>query len=267
MTVSLPELTYFRFEGSAVLVEELVAGLDIPSLQKLYLSLFRGDHAFRIPHLSAIIHNMGRPFYAAQIKASTGSYIISLLTHSHVVDGPSLSLFTLGQSTIAQIGSELSAMLSTVEDLFISLSSPSMPHDSPLVNIAPFFEFLEKLHNVKVLRVQHGLETEVADVLRAYNRQPTTNRLHLVADGADLDATISTDIPINPNEFNVGIFPSLERIEVHPKFPGTRIPGSKRASYLKPFEEFVTARQQAGRPVKVYCNTDQVPPTSFYAWS
>jgi len=263
-TVSLAELTYFRFKGDPIQAEELVAGLATPSLQKLYVSLYRGNDAFHIPHLSVIIRNMGTPFYAAQIKVSTGTYIISLLTHSHFIDDPPLNIFTHGQSGIAQVSSELSAMLANVEDLFIAFYLPSIRPGSPLVNIAPFFEFFEQLHNVKILRVQHGLEMEVADILRAYNGQPTTNHPHLVSDGADLDATISSDIPINPSRFNVGIFPSLEGIEVHPKFSGTQIPESERASYLEPFEELVTARQKAGRPVKVYCNTDQVLPPSFY---
>ena len=263
--VSLAKLTYFSFKGHAIQAEELVAGLATPSLQKLYVSLYRGNHAFHIPHLSMIIRNMGIPFYAAQIKVSTGDYIISLLTHSHshFIDDPPFNIFFHGQSAIAQVGSELSAMLATVEDLFIAFYPPSMRR-SPRVNIAPFREFFEQLHNVKLLRVQHGLETEVADVLREYNEQPTTNHLSPIPDGADSGATISSDIPINPSRFNMGIFPSLEGVEVHPKVPGTRIPESERASYLEPFEELVMARQQAGRPVKVHCNADQVLPTSFY---
>jgi hypothetical protein len=205
---------------------------------------------------------MGTLFNAAQIKVSMrGTYIISLLTHSHFIDDLPFNIFVDGQSAIAQVGSELSTMLATVEDLFIAFYPPYIHFGSLRVDVAPL---LEKLHNVKILRVQHGLETEVADVLREYNEQPTTNHLSPIPDGADSGATISSDIPINPSRFNMGIFPSLEGVEVHPKVPGTRIPESERASYLEPFEELVMARQQAGRPVKVHCNADQVLPTSFY---
>ena len=262
-TVSLAELTYFRFKGNATEVEELVVGLATPSLQKLYVTLYCLNSAFHVPNLLAIIRNMGTLFNAAQIKVPMrGAYIISLLTHSHFIDDLPFNVFVDGQSAIAQVGSELSAMLATVEDLFIAFSPPYIHiHPGSLrVDIAPF---LEQLHNVKILRVQHGLETEVADVLREYNGQPTTNHLYRVSDGADLDATISSDIPNNPSRSNVGIFPSLEGIQVHPKSPGTQIPESERASYLEPFEELVTARQQAGCPVNLYCNIDQVLPTSF----
>ena len=260
-TVSLAELTSLRFKGNATEVEELVAGLAIPSLQKLYVTLYCDNPAFHIPNLSAIIRNMGTLFNAAQIKVSMrGTYIISLLTHSHFIDDLPFNIFVDGQSAIAQVGSELSTMLATVEDLFIAFYPPYIHFGSLRVDVAPL---LEKLHNVKILRVQHGLETEVADVLREYNGQPMTNHLHRVLDGADLDATIPSDIPVNPSRSNVVIFPSLEGIEVHPKSPGTQILESERASYLEPFEELVTARQQVGFPVKVYCNTDQVLPTSF----
>lgn len=265
--VSLAELTHFRFKGRTNHVEELVAGLATPSLQKLYVALYRGNSVVHIPHLSVIIRNMGMLFYAAQIKVSIGAYIISLLTHSHFIDDPPFNIFLHGPSAMAQVGSELYAMLTTVEDLFIAFCISPMYHGLPSVNIAPFRGLFEQLHNVKILRVQSGLETKVADVLREHNGQPTKNHLPPVPDGANLDATISSDIPTNPSRFNVGIFPSLEEIEIHPNSPGTQTPESERASALEAFEELVTARQQAGRPVRVYWNTDQVLPPSFYDMS
>jgi hypothetical protein len=254
--VSLAELIHFRFQGHTTEAEGLVAGLATPSLQKLHVTLNCGNSAFHIPHLSVIIRNMGMIFYTAQIKVSTGTSIISLLPHSDFIDDPPLNILVHGQSAIAQICSEISAMLDTVEDLFITLFPSVFPDLGP-VNIAPFRGFFEQLHNVKILRVQHGLETDVANLLREHNGQPTMNHPVSVPDGVDLDATISSDLPINPSRFNVGIFPSLERIEVHRGSPGTQIPESEHVSDLGPFEELVTAWQQAGRSVKLYCKTDQ----------
>jgi hypothetical protein len=260
-TVSLAELTYFRFWGNPTDAEELVVGLDTPSLQKLRVTLNCNNSAFHVPNLPVILCNMGTLFNAAQIRVSMrGSYTISLWTHSPLIDDPPLNIFVNGQSGIAQIGSELSAILATVEDLFISFYTASMYDlSSPRVGLAPFREFFEHLYNVKIILVQHGLETEVADVLREYHGHPTTHHLSLAPDGANLDASISSDIPINPNRVNVHIFPSLETIEVCPKSPGAQIPESERASYLEPFEELVAARQLVGCPVKLYCKTDQVP--------
>ena len=262
--VSLPELTHFRFKGHTTHVEELLVGLATPSLQNLRVTLYGGSDAFHIPHLSVITRNMPIPFYAAQIKSTMGTHIISLLTHSHFLDDPPFNIFVLGPSAIAQVSSELSATLATVEDLFFAFFLPSNYPGSPSVNLAPLRGFFEQLHNVKILRVPHGLEMEVANVFRVDNGQPTTNHLSTVPDGTDLGATTSSDIPINLRRLNVGLFPALEEIEIHPKYPGSRIPESRRAYALEPFEELVTARQKAGRPVKVYWNTDQVLPTSFY---
>ena len=257
--VSLAELNHFRFQGHTTEVEELVAGLATPSLQTLHVTLNCGNSAFKIPHLSVIIRNMGMIFHTAQIRVSTTTSIISLLPHSDFIDDSPLNILVHGQSAIAQICSEISAMLETVEDLFVTLFTSVFPDLGP-VNIAPFRGFFEQLPNVKILRVQHGLETEVANLLREYNGQPTMNHHVPVPDGVDLDATISSDLPINPSRIigiNVGIFPSLEGIEVHRRSPGTQIPESEHASDLEPFEELVTAWQQAGRSVKVYCKTDQ----------
>jgi hypothetical protein len=60
------------------------------------------------------------------------------------------------------------------------------------------------------------------------------------------------------------IFPNLEGIEVLLNSSGTPVPESEHPSTLYSFEAFVAARQQAGRPVNVYCDTDQVRPAPFY---
>lgn len=254
--VLLAELNHFRIQGHTTEVEELVAGLATPSLQNLHVTLNCGNSAFHIPRLSVIIRNMGMVFHTAQIRVSITTSIFSLLPNSDFIDDPPFNILVHGQSAIAQICSEISAMLDTVEDLFITIFTSVFPDLGP-GNIAPFRGFFEQLHNVKILRVQHGLETDVANLLREYNGQPTMNHPVPVPDGVDLDAAIPSDLPTNPSRFNVGIFPSLEGIEVHQGFPGTKIPESEHASDLEPFEELVTAWQQAGRSVKVYCKTDQ----------
>jgi len=61
----------------------------------------------------------------------------------------------------------------------------------------------------------------------------------------------------------MNLFPSLEGIEVYKRHPDVPIPESKGTSGLRPFEILVSAWQQAGWPVKVCWNRDQVLLTSF----
>jgi hypothetical protein len=99
------------------------------------------------------------------------------------------------------------------------------------VNLYSWRALFEQLQNVKVLRVQHGLEIQVADMLRQDDGRPTTN-----------------------------LFPSLEGIDVYLGHSDVPILESEGTSGLGPFEALVTARQQAGRAVKVCWHRDQVLP-------
>jgi hypothetical protein len=110
--------------------------------------------------------------------------------------------------------------------------------------------------NVKVLRLHHGLETEVEEILRqpALDGSPPREEV-------DPDATAPSDTPINSNrsQFSLDILPSLEEIVVYARTPDTSVGEKERASGIESFGSFVTARQEVGRLVKVRWNTDEVP--------
>jgi hypothetical protein len=96
-------------------------------------------------------------------------------------------------------------MLATLEDI-----SFSMYYELLLGDLVPWREFFEELRNVKVLRLCHGLETAIVDVLR----QPTVNpppRQEVDPDGITPSGT-----PINSNrsQFSLDISPLLEEIVV-----------------------------------------------------
>jgi hypothetical protein len=110
------------------------------------------------------------------------------------------------------------------------------------VGLTLWCDFFGLLRNIKILRVQHGIETEVADMLRQ-------------------------DMRIDSTQFNSGFLPLLEEIEVYMKVPGTPISASECAPALEPFDVFVAARREAGRTVNVYRNMDQVlPPSLTHKW-
>jgi hypothetical protein len=234
-SVSLAELTYLRLKGSTALLERLISGLAIPSLQDLHVSLNCRHSAFHIPHLSNLIRYAGIHYVAAQVTLSQSTFILSLLTNPHLIDDTPFNIIADEQSSIAEISSELSEMLATVEDVTVAFLLPTT-YRNDTVNLALWRGFFEHLQNVKILRLQHGLEIQVADILRQDDTQPTIN-----------------------------LFPSLEGIEVYKRdLYHIPIPESGRTSGLGPFEALVSARQQAARPVKVYWHRDQVLPTPFY---
>ena len=166
---------------------------------------------------------------------SQSTFILSLLTNPHLIDDTHFNIIADEQSSIAEISSELSEMLATVEDVTVAFLLPTT-YRNDTVNLALWCRFFEHLQNVKMLRLQHGLEIQVADILRQDDTQPTIN-----------------------------LFPSLEGIAVYKRdLYHIPIPESGRTSGLGPFEALVSARQQAARPVKVYWHRDQVLPTPFY---
>ena len=228
--VLLAELTYFRLKGFIAPVEQLISQLAIPSLRKLHVSLDCGSATFHIPHLSELIRNAGIIFSAARISLSHSTFNLSLLTPSHFIDDMRFNFLGDRPFMPAEIGSELSTMLTTVEDVLITAELPDLVPGY----IARWRGFLEQLPNVKILRVLYGLQKHVANLFRQDDGQPRAN-----------------------------IFPSLKGIELHTKYPRIHVFEWVRASALKPFSGLVAARQQAGRPVKVYWNTGQVLPPLF----
>jgi hypothetical protein len=256
--VSLAELTYFRFQGGTNSVEELVARLDTPSLQEFHPSLRHDrEEVLHIPHLLKFIRKVDIRFRSAQLKFWQSFYTISLLTQPHSIGVPSFGIRGNELSSISNMYGALSAMLVTVEEVFI-VSYPSMHTASSFMGLLGFFQ---QLRHVKILRVQHGLEELVANQLQNGSMQHTENPLPVPEEAV----TIPSTVPVNSSQSNLGILPSLEQIEIHTMSLDAPNLESGIASGLKSFEFFVTARQQAGCVVKVSYNTEQVLPRSLEA--
>jgi hypothetical protein len=144
-------------------------------------------------------------------------------------------------------------MLSTLEDIFLSISIPTEIYKPTPEDLVSWPKFLEEFRNVKVFRLHHGIETEIADILHppAVNGPPAREEV-------DPDGTTPC-MPINSNrnQFNLDIFPSLEEIVVHARTWDSLVGEKERTSGLETFGPFATARQQMGRPVKVFWSTDR----------
>ena len=262
ITVLLPELTCFRFFGERAQIEWFVAGLVTPSLRELQILAI--DLADISPtsqitsYLSKFIRVEGVSFLAARLTMAYLKHKISLFAYPHSIDGPPSLIATTDTLLAAQLGSALSAILGTLEDVFLSdFDNISFYYPSLLGSSMPWRKFFEEFRNVKVLRLRHGLEIKVADILR----QPKVNPPP-PPDDVNPDTMASSGTPNNSNEsqFNLDILPSLEEIAVYARRPDVLVDERVRATGLGLFGPFATARNQVGRPVRVSWNTYEEAP-------
>ena len=275
-SIILPELTCFRFVGECTQVEWFVSGLDTPNLRKFHISIMHRSRGLDIPYLTKFISAVGVDFVTAQLTISGPCLRTDLFARSHSNDDPRSDIFTISTQFAADPEIGLSSMLATLEDIFISSPGYIMFCGLPPEEPATWRKFFEKFRNVKVLRLLHGTETQVVKMLR----QPTINTLPPQEED-DPEATIPSSMQTITNGSEL-IFPSLEEIVLYVGMPFAGMPyigmpnrstigGTVHASILKLFGPFVTARQEVGRPVKVFWSTDgQVPEysvsdTGFYS--
>ena len=229
-TFLLSKLTSFQYQGSNLFLNALVAGFTAPSLQDVHFILDGdNDHADPISHLSRFLDGVEKLYHSVQMISEGDYFRISLFTHSEPVDHdtPSFSFCSVcSPVSIMRMSAALSAKLSTVEELFI-------------VFIDDYYDwwdggtrwpaFLQHFHNVKVLRLEHEEVFDLADTMQ-------------------LD-----DEPI------LNFLPMLEEIEIHLRW-AERSPASPHQNQhvisselgMAAFRQFLAARQEAGRPVKIF---------------
>jgi hypothetical protein len=219
-TVLLAELTCLRLDVQIEEIEWFISGLAAPSLREFHISISAANESptLHIPHLSRFIHAAGISFSEAHFYLGSNPTTF-LYARSHSIDGPPSKTVGISSVFTPRSGGLPSAILATLEDIHLSIST-TYPRQPLPEDLAPWGEFFQEFRNVKVLRLSHGIEARVADILR----RPTVN-------------------PPPSQE----VLPSLEEIVVYAK-PG--------ASGLKSFVPFAAARQEVGRPVKVIWSTD-----------
>ena len=216
--VLLPQLTSLRVIGFSGPVNVLMAEIATPALQEFQVSLYHNSSILHVRRLSEFIRDAGILYSAAQLKFSQTGLIISMLTPAHSIDDPPFKVVVDEVCSIIQMGSELSAMVSAIEDVFLTVLDldSTASSRSLLRNHDSWRRFFARFRNVKILRIHHNVGTEVVGILRQGD-----------------------------------VLPSLEEIEVHTGPPGAPISKRKQVSILDRFKPFVVTRQRMGRRVKV----------------
>ena len=255
-------VTQLRVSGFTPQIEKLVDGLNTPSLQELQITLFDPDFQFPggISHIYSLIHNAGIVFSAAQIQLLYSMTVVSLVTDSHSLDDPPFRIIVYNNPSTATISNALSAMLATVEDVY--LTAPFI-HMFPLGNFVRWRNVFTHFLNVKTLRMHHGQAKEVISMFRQDSEDgPPATDLSLAEEAAESNATIPSGLPVIERPFDLDILPSLEVVHVLPA--GLAFRGGTCPSSLASFESFKAARRRGGRPVEVVLEKGSVLPRYFH---
>ena len=123
--IPLSKLTHLIFRGHRLHFQALVAGFVDPSLRHLDVSLSGPFHGlFPIPHLGRLIRDTECHFSAVRLVFSRRKLEFYTRTGSQSVDEPLFRIIIHEDVSLEQMGRELSAPLSTVEDLIVALDEP-----------------------------------------------------------------------------------------------------------------------------------------------
>ena len=214
---TLSKLTWFRYSGDTESLYPIVAGLSAPSLKDVDIS-FRVEPT--VARLSRFIDEIEKHYHVLHVTTQGWSYHLSLLTQSeHINDHkPRFNLGAIRTNPpISIIGMSrlLSRRLTMVEELCVMLSDMGV---SVWEDSFPWRRFLQQFPGVKTLRIQ-GANNCIARALLQDNEEPNDDLV---------------------------ILPALEEIVLDKV-----LKECERGPELAVFGPFFSARQQAGRPVKV----------------
>jgi len=218
----LGKLTAFRYRGCSAVLDTLTKGFVAPSLQDVDISLDDWSQTLpSISHLPKFINDITEHYRAVEVTLKKQYFHFLLLAHSGCFNHHSpqfkLSSFRFPdsniQSWIMRISNAFSAKFSTMEELFIN----SLHDNDKSEEDISWCTFLEQFPGVKEFR------------LKGTNFHRIASALHRPHGG-----------------LNLAVLPALERLIVY-----TDSFSVESLSKLAVFQSFVSARQQAGRPVKV----------------
>jgi hypothetical protein len=224
-TFPLSKLTSFHFNGQSAFLNTLVAGFVAPSLRRVDIWLF--DQTLPpIVHLSRFIEDIGEPYHTVKVILRGAYFRLLFFARPEYVHNYHSLRFILCTNrfpeSIPQTSSAFSAKLTTMQELVVV----SLHDDDASEESIPWNEFLLPFPNVKKLGMEGTNSLRIASVLHQGYGEP-----------------------------NLALLPALEEIELCVGSSSSR----KHSPELEAFQPLVSARQQAGLPVKVFSG----PPFGF----
>jgi hypothetical protein len=223
--VPLSKLKHLRYNGHSALLNALMAGLSAPSLRDVFFQ-FHDEILPPAAQLHRFIDEIEEQYHVAEVIFSRWEFYLFLLTQSEYIchRKPHFELHVdlrYYSKSIMQMSGALSTRLTTVEVLKVTFDKMAMA-DTDRVKDIMWRRFYQQFPSVKVLRTEGASNTDyIARTLHQVDGRP---------DG-------------------LGFFPALEEINLGKNSSTDK---RERESQLVAFEPFVSARQQASRPVKVF---------------
>ncbi|KAF8484019.1 hypothetical protein DFH94DRAFT_334845 [Russula ochroleuca] len=219
--VLLSKLIRFRYGGHSVFLDTLMAGLSAPSLN--YVGIRLSDEIWPPSvHLPRFINEMKERYHAVHVYFKNRGFRLLLLTRSECINqhmpGVKLGPFLRRSSdSTIRMSCALSMKFTTVEELRLAFDNTD---DDLSENFIAWRTFLQQFPSLKTIETDDADNYSIARIL-------------------DQDHG-------NPHELS--FLPVLEEIDLGQQ----PFHESQRGPELAAFESFVSARQQAGRPVKVF---------------
>ena len=175
----LPALTRFVFKGVSEYLEDLVARINAPKLNRLKIHLFM-DLMFNIPQLHTFIARTEStmPLNQATVTFSSSDIVMTLSTPSDTVDLMiSCKEPERQASSIAQVCSQLSPLLSHVELLAICEHPPGHARQGNGIDPTQWFELFALFPAMQHLHIYDDLRPLVSRALQALTGEGATQVL------------------------------------------------------------------------------------------
>ena len=196
----LSALTFFAFKGVSEYLEDLISRIDTPRLNRLEVCL-EVDLIIHIPQLHNFIAHSEciRPLNPAKLLFFTSIIRIILGSLNDVVD-LLIRLPDTGTmaSSMAQVCSQLSPLLSQVEQLDIHEGIPGQSRQGNLINSTWWFNLFDHFPAVQYLHIYHELRPLVVQALQELTGERATQVLpclrSLVFEGSSPSGSIQEDI-------------------------------------------------------------------------
>ena len=176
--IALPKLRWFWFQGVNPYLEAVVRGITCPRLERLQVFFFE-QITFSVPHLLQFMKNTATTetrnltFSNAKLDFSSDQVDVATYPREEFELSQSLHIrvlclhLDLQVSAMAQISNSLSQMFSTVEHLTLSYEPHNMSSEEHNeVDPRTWRRILRSFINAKTLRIEEGLEEEIARCLR-----------------------------------------------------------------------------------------------------
>jgi hypothetical protein len=209
-------------------LDALVAGISAPSLRDVAIDFLFGIR--HLVHFRGFVNEIEERYHAVHVSSQHSDFRISLLTESEYVGHCEEPRFHLrrdmsdrSHNSVILMACSLVRRMMTVEKLRVTCCSAV--NDDFEKDFIDWRGFLLFFQSVKALRIEGVGASSVARLLRERIR-------------------------VSPDDHDHPFLPVLEEIELGKDRLATD--ESQSADELAVFQPFVSARQQAGRPVKVF---------------